>query len=85
MAEFQQVKGVIADYNLTLGDLIGVLHMFFKRLGMNKIKFKPAYNPYTEPGMEIFCYYQELKNRLKLVTLECLVLKCYYQWAYQKK
>lgn len=23
-------------------------------LGMTKLKFKPAYNPYTEPSMEIF-------------------------------
>lgn len=23
-------------------------------LGMSKLKFKPAYNPYTEPSMEIF-------------------------------
>ncbi|XP_001951445.1 phenylalanine--tRNA ligase alpha subunit [Acyrthosiphon pisum] len=66
LAEFQQVEGVIADYNLTLGDLIGVLHMFFERLGMTEIKFKPAYNPYTEPSMEIFCYHQGLKKWIEI-------------------
>lgn len=33
LAEFQQVEGVIADYGLTLGDLIGVFSEFFKKLG----------------------------------------------------
>lgn len=27
---------------------------FFERLGLKKLRFKPAYNPYTEPSMEIF-------------------------------
>jgi phenylalanyl-tRNA synthetase alpha chain len=34
LAEFHQVEGLIADYDLTLGDLIGFLDVFFKRLGM---------------------------------------------------
>ncbi len=41
---------------LTLGDLIGVLNEFFSRLGLKKLRFKPAFNPYTEPSMEIFRY-----------------------------
>ena len=40
---------MIADRDLTLGDLIGVLYQFFKKLGIEKLRFKPAYNPYTEP------------------------------------
>ncbi|XP_050420935.1 phenylalanine--tRNA ligase alpha subunit [Adelges cooleyi] len=66
LAEFHQVEGVIADYNLTLGDLIGVLYMFFERLGMTELKFKPAYNPYTEPSMEIFCYHQGLEKWIEI-------------------
>lgn len=96
LAEFHQIEGVIVDYNLTLGDLIGVLYQFFhKALGMlygeharvilscgiprtmtkdhritpgtlsplrcsgiKKLRFKPAYNPYTEPSMEIFSYHE---------------------------
>jgi phenylalanyl-tRNA synthetase alpha chain len=33
LAEFHQIEGVIADYNLTLGDLMGTLNKFFQRLG----------------------------------------------------
>ncbi|GLU02907.1 hypothetical protein SLE2022_201390 [Rubroshorea leprosula] len=60
LAEFHQIEGLICDRGLTLGDLIGVLHDFFSRLGMSKLRFKPAYNPYTEPSMEIFSYHEGL-------------------------
>jgi len=60
LAEFHQIEGVIADRGLTLGDLIGVLYQFFMKLGIEKLRFKPAYNPYTEPSMEIFSYHEGL-------------------------
>ena len=28
--------------------------------GVEKLRFKPAYNPYTEPSMEIFSYHEGL-------------------------
>ncbi|XP_074584783.1 phenylalanine--tRNA ligase alpha subunit, cytoplasmic [Curcuma longa] len=62
LAEFHQIEGLICDHGLTLGDLIGVLEDFFARLGMSKLRFKPAYNPYTEPSMEIFSYHDGLKK-----------------------
>lgn len=62
LAEFHQVEGVIADVGLTLGDLIGVLYAFFKKLGIEKLRFKPAYNPYTEPSMEIFSFHEGLNK-----------------------
>ncbi|KAL0029600.1 hypothetical protein WJX79_007324 [Trebouxia sp. C0005] len=60
LAEFHQIEGVVCDKGLTLRDLIGTLKMFFDRLGLKKLRFKPAYNPYTEPSMEIFSYSDEL-------------------------
>ncbi|XP_065333644.1 phenylalanine--tRNA ligase alpha subunit [Cloeon dipterum] len=66
LAEFHQVEGVIADYNLGLGGLIGVLYEFFKKLGIEKLYFKPAYNPYTEPSMEIFSYHEGLKKWIEI-------------------
>ncbi|XP_039274465.2 phenylalanine--tRNA ligase alpha subunit-like [Styela clava] len=62
LAEFHQVEGVVADYSVTLGDLMGVLQAFFHKLGITKLRFKPAYNPYTEPSMEIFSYHEGLKK-----------------------
>jgi len=60
LAEFHQIEGVVADYGLTLGHCIGVINTFFTKLGIEKLRFKPAYNPYTEPSMEIFSYHDGL-------------------------
>jgi len=30
--------------------------------GITQLRFKPAYNPYTEPSMEVFSYHQGLKK-----------------------
>ncbi|XP_022763254.1 phenylalanine--tRNA ligase alpha subunit, cytoplasmic-like isoform X1 [Durio zibethinus] len=66
LAEFHQIEGLVCDRGLTLGDLIGVLNDFFSRLGMSKLRFKPAYNPYTEPSMEIFSYHEGLKKWVEI-------------------
>lgn len=66
LAEFHQVEGVIADYNISLGNLIGILYEFFKKLGITELEFKPAYNPYTEPSMEIFCFHPGLKKWIEI-------------------
>lgn len=66
LAEFHQVEGVIVGNDLVLGELMGILESFYKKLGMDEIKFKPAYNPYTEPSMEIFAYHKELKKWIEI-------------------
>ncbi|KAJ3173627.1 hypothetical protein HDU88_002715 [Geranomyces variabilis] len=66
LAEFHQVEGVVAGKGLTLGDLIGTLHNFFKKLGIQKLRFKPAYNPYTEPSMEIFAWHDGLDRWVEI-------------------
>ncbi|KAI5292345.1 Phenylalanyl-tRNA synthetase, beta subunit, cytoplasmic [Ascosphaera acerosa] len=60
LAEFHQIEGVIADFGLALGGLIGFMEVFFKKMGIHNLRFKPAYNPYTEPSMEIFGYHDGL-------------------------
>eukprot|EP00242_Pyramimonas_sp_CCMP2087_P013101 CAMPEP_0198209918 /NCGR_PEP_ID=MMETSP1445-20131203/17811_1 /TAXON_ID=36898 /ORGANISM="Pyramimonas sp., Strain CCMP2087" /LENGTH=498 /DNA_ID=CAMNT_0043883831 /DNA_START=70 /DNA_END=1566 /DNA_ORIENTATION=+ len=66
LAEFHQIEGVICDKGLTLSDLIGTLHQFFNKIGITQLRFKPAYNPYTEPSMEIFSYHPLLKKWVEL-------------------
>lgn len=66
LAEFHQVEGLIADYDLSLGDLIGTLDAFYRRLGLTKLRFKPAYNPYTEPSLEIFAFHEGLKKWIEV-------------------
>ncbi|XP_057299763.1 phenylalanine--tRNA ligase alpha subunit-like [Hydractinia symbiolongicarpus] len=66
LAEFHQIEGLVADKDLSLGHLIGLLYEFFKKLGIEKLRFKPAYNPYTEPSMEIFSYHEGLKKWVEI-------------------
>lgn len=66
LAEFHQVEGVIADYNLTLGGLMSFLRSFFAKLGIADLRFKPAYNPYTEPSMEVFGYHKGLGKSVEI-------------------
>ena len=66
LAEFHQVEGLVADVGLGIGDLKGIIHAFFLKIGISKLRFKPAFNPYTEPSMEIFGYQPELKKWIEI-------------------
>jgi O-phosphoseryl-tRNA(Cys) synthetase len=68
LAEFHQVEGLVADYDLTLGNLMGILRQFFCKLGITDIRFKPAFNPYTEPSMEVFGFHPVLKRVCQSVS-----------------
>ena len=66
LAEFHQVEGVIADFGLTLGGLISFMETFFAKMGVHNLRFKPAYNPYTEPSMEIFGWHEGLARWVEI-------------------
>jgi phenylalanyl-tRNA synthetase alpha chain len=66
LAEFHQVEGVVAEKNLSLGHVIGLFTEFFRKCGIQNLKFKPTYNPYTEPSMEIFAYHEGFKKWVEI-------------------
>ncbi|ELU45732.1 phenylalanine-tRNA ligase [Rhizoctonia solani AG-1 IA] len=66
LAEFHQVEGLVADRGITLGDLIGFMQTFFKKMGVDNLRFKPAYNPYTEPSLEIFAFHKGLNRWVEI-------------------
>jgi len=66
LAEFHQVEGVIADYGLTLGGLMEFMEIFFRKMGITDLKFKPTYNPYTEPSMEIYSFHKGLNKLVEI-------------------
>ena len=66
LAEFHQIEGLVLDRGLNLGHLIGILETFFSRLGMRKLRFKPAFNPYTEPSMEVFAFHEGLGRWIEI-------------------
>ncbi len=68
LAEFHQVEGFVMGEGLTLRHLMGVIKEFYAKLGLTKIKFKPTYNPYTEPSMEALAYHPKLEKWIEMVN-----------------
>jgi len=64
--EFNQTEGIVIDKNANFPHLLGYLKEFFKKMGFPKIKFTPAYFPYTEPSVEISAFHPEKKVWLEL-------------------
>ncbi len=54
LLEFYQIEGWVMDYNLSMRDLMGTFREFYSRFGITDLRFKPTYNPYTEPSLEIY-------------------------------
>lgn len=50
--EFLQTEGIVIDKNANFRHLLGYLKEFSKKMGFEKIRFRPAYFPYTEPSVE---------------------------------
>ena len=54
LPEFHQVDGIIIDEHASFAHLLGTLTEFYKQMGFNEVKFRPAFFPYTEPSVEVF-------------------------------
>lgn len=52
LADFYMHDGIIIGKNLTLAHLFDVLTKIYNSVGV-KIRFKPAYFPFVEPGVEV--------------------------------
>ncbi|PKM92293.1 MAG: hypothetical protein CVU81_01240 [Euryarchaeota archaeon HGW-Euryarchaeota-1] len=68
LCEFAQAEGFIMADGLTLADLKGFIKEFYAKLGVTKIRFKPVYNPYTEPSMQAYYYDEKLKKWSALIN-----------------
>jgi phenylalanyl-tRNA synthetase alpha chain len=67
-AEFHQAEGFIIGDNLTLVDLMGFIKEFYRKLGITKIRFKPVFNPYTEPSLQAYYYDDDTKKWYALIN-----------------
>ncbi len=64
--EFNQTEGIVVDRNANFRNLLGYLRQFFRKMGFEKIRFTPAYFPYTEPSVEINVWHPEKRKWLEL-------------------
>jgi len=58
--EFYQCEGIMIGKDLNFSNLLYFLREFAYRLGLEKIRFKPSYFPFTEPSVEGAVYHEKL-------------------------
>jgi len=64
--EFNQTEGIVIDENANFRHLLGYLKEFFKKMGFEKARFRPAFFAYTEPSVEIDVFDPARKTWLEL-------------------
>jgi phenylalanyl-tRNA synthetase alpha chain len=68
LAEFFQAEGFIIANELSLADLMGFVKEYYSKLGINTIRFKPTFNPYTEPSMEAHYFDAKMNKWYALIN-----------------
>ena len=63
---FHQVDGIIIDEEANLASLMGTLQEFYSKMGFGRVKFKPAFYPYTEPSVDVVVYMESRKKWLEM-------------------
>lgn len=66
LLEFYQIEGWVMDDGLTVRDLMGTFGEFYRKIGISDIRFKPTFNPYTEPSFEIYGKHPKLGRWLEI-------------------
>jgi len=66
--EFNQTEGIVIDENANFRHLLGYLKEFARKMGYEKIRFRPAYFPYTEPSLEGDVWDEEKKEWVELIA-----------------
>ena len=63
LTEFNQLEGIVVGEGLNLKHLLGLLKQFAKNIaGTEKIKFMPAYFPFTEPSVQAMIFHPKLNK-----------------------
>ena len=65
LPEFHQVEGIIAGEDINYKNLLGIIEEFYHKLGF-KVRFRPAYFPYTYLSTECEIYLPEKKSWIEL-------------------
>jgi phenylalanyl-tRNA synthetase alpha chain len=66
LPEFTQVDGIIIDESANFSMLLGTLREFYRKMGFERVKFKPEFFPYTEPSAGVFVYMDSKKRWIEL-------------------
>jgi phenylalanyl-tRNA synthetase alpha chain len=64
--EFYQVGGIVAGEGLNFRQLLGYLKQFFSKMGFDKVRFRPAFFPYTNFSTEVEVFHPIKKQWVEL-------------------
>ncbi|MFH0830159.1 MAG: phenylalanine--tRNA ligase subunit alpha [Candidatus Aenigmatarchaeota archaeon] len=68
MPEFNQLEGIVLDEHGNFRKILGLLSEFAKRIaGTDKVKFRPAYFPFTEPSVQGMVWHPGIKKWLEML------------------
>ncbi len=67
LPEFHQCEGIVLSKDANLRHLMGIIKEFYQRFGIEKVRFKYAYFPYTEPSLEAFGWHEKSKKWIELI------------------
>lgn len=57
LPEFTQIEGIVIDENGNFDMLVSLIKEFYKKMGFDQIRIRPAYFPYTEPSLEVEVFF----------------------------
>ena len=66
LLEFFQIEGWVMAEELSVRDLMGTFEEFYRQFGITDVRFKPHYNPYTEPSFELFGRHPETGELIEI-------------------
>ncbi len=59
---FHQVDGIVIDEGASFAALLSLLGTFYRKMGFDRVQFRPAFFPYTEPSVEAFVWMDARKD-----------------------
>jgi phenylalanyl-tRNA synthetase alpha chain len=65
LPEFHQIEGIVVG-DVNFRNLLGILKEFYASMGFDKIRFRPAYFPYTEPSLEVEVFFDKKNSWIEL-------------------
>ncbi|WP_457619716.1 phenylalanine--tRNA ligase subunit alpha [Methanopyrus sp.] len=66
LPEFHQCEGIVLAKDVSFRDLLGILEEFYRRMGFEEVRFRPAYFPYTVLSVEPEVYFEEKGDWVEL-------------------
>jgi phenylalanyl-tRNA synthetase alpha chain len=66
LSEFFQIEGIVTKPDASIRDLMGLQTEFYRKLGIQKVRFWPTFFPYTEPSLQSMVYIESINKWLEL-------------------